>query len=72
MANQCSLLITVSEEKHKPYISTSHPAHYHLIASPMNDQDAELSCISTIILPVLQSIQKCYYKFENSVVIINI
>lgn len=72
MANQCSLLITVSEEKHKPYISTSHLAHYHLIASPMNDQDAELSCTSTIILHLLLSIQNCYYKFKNSVVIINI
>jgi len=72
MANQCSLLITLSEEKHKPYISTSHLAHYRLIASPMNDQDAELSCISTIILQLLLSIQKFYYKFKNSVVIINI
>jgi len=53
MANQCSLLITVSEKKHKPYISTSHLAHYHLIASPMNDQDAELSCTNTIILHLL-------------------
>lgn len=43
MPNQCSLLVTVSEEKHKPYISTSHTAHYCLIVSPMNDQDAELS-----------------------------
>jgi len=72
MANQCLLLITVSEEKHKPYISTSHLAHYRLIASPMNDQEAELSCTSIIILHFLLSIQKFYYKFKNSVLIVNI
>lgn len=42
MANQCSLLVTVSEEKHKPYMNIwmGHPTHYPLAASALNDQDA--------------------------------
>jgi len=38
----------------------------------MNDQDAELSYTNTIILHLLLSMQKLYYKFKNSVVVTNI
>jgi hypothetical protein len=67
MANQCSLLVTVSEEKHKPNMNNemSHP----LPASPINDQDAEYS---HIILPIPQSIQELHCKLNNSEVMIHV
>jgi hypothetical protein len=41
MANQCSLLVTVSEDKQKLYMNiwVGHPTHYPLVASALHGQD---------------------------------